>query len=104
MEKKILLDKIKDRIKEKYHPVNIVLYGSRARGDAKTDSDWDLLILINKNLTEKEKLKIQHTLYEVELEADEIINAIIHSENEWNNPLMQVSPFYENVKKEGIVI
>ena len=104
MEKKILLNKIKDRIKEKYHAVNIVLYGSRARGDAKTDSDWDLLILINKNLTEKEKLKIQHTLYEVELEADEIINAIIHSENEWNNPLMQVSPFYENVKKEGIVI
>ena len=104
MEKKILLNKIKDRIKEKYHPVNIVLYGSRARGDAKADSDWDLLILINKTLTEKEKLKIQHTLYEVELEADEIINAIIHSENEWNNPLMQVSPFYKNVKKEGIVI
>ena len=30
----------------------LLLYGSRARGDAKEDSDWDLLILLNKESLE----------------------------------------------------
>jgi len=33
------------RIVEKYHPEQVWLYGSRARGDARLDSDWDLFIV-----------------------------------------------------------
>jgi predicted nucleotidyltransferase len=33
------------RIIEKYHPEQVWLYGSRARGDARPDSDWDLFIV-----------------------------------------------------------
>jgi predicted nucleotidyltransferase len=33
------------RIVEKYHPDQVWLYGSRARGDARPDSDWDLFIV-----------------------------------------------------------
>lgn len=34
------------RIKEKYHPEQIWLFGSRARGDARPTSDWDLLVVV----------------------------------------------------------
>jgi len=27
----------------------LILFGSQARGDAHEDSDWDLLVLLNKN-------------------------------------------------------
>lgn len=33
------------RIVEKYHPEQVWLFGSRARGDARPDSDWDLFIV-----------------------------------------------------------
>lgn len=34
------------RIEERYHPEEIWLFGSRARGDARPTSDWDLLVVV----------------------------------------------------------
>jgi predicted nucleotidyltransferase len=33
------------RIVERFHPQRVVLFGSRARGDAREDSDYDVLIV-----------------------------------------------------------
>lgn len=46
-EKSIVLKKIKSIIKQIEPQAEIILYGSRARGDERPDSDWDLLILVN---------------------------------------------------------
>jgi len=35
-----------DRIVAKFHPLQIILFGSRARGDNKVDSDIDLLVVM----------------------------------------------------------
>src|SRR5687768_4457841 len=35
-----------DRIREQFHPRQIWLFGSRARGDNRDDSDWDLLAVV----------------------------------------------------------
>jgi uncharacterized protein len=35
-----------DRIEEKYRPLQIWLFGSRARGDARPWSDWDLFVVV----------------------------------------------------------
>src|SRR4051812_36778161 len=42
------------RIVEKYHPEQVWLYGSRARGDARPDSDWDLFIVAPDATPERE--------------------------------------------------
>jgi hypothetical protein len=34
----------------------------------------------------------------------EIINAIIHTRQEWNDPLMKSTPFFQNIVKEGITV
>jgi predicted nucleotidyltransferase len=39
-----LLKYITDTIVEHFHPRRIILFGSRARGDARPDSDVDLLV------------------------------------------------------------
>lgn len=36
------------RIREEYKPRRIVLFGSRARGDAREDSDFDLMVVVDK--------------------------------------------------------
>jgi hypothetical protein len=34
------------RIKEAYNPIDVILYGSRARGQATAQSDWDLKVIV----------------------------------------------------------
>jgi hypothetical protein len=41
------------RIKEKYDPIDVVLYGSRARGDATAQSDWDLKVIVSDDAPER---------------------------------------------------
>lgn len=100
MERKKLLQKIKYKIIKDYPSAKITLYGSRARGDYQADSDWDLLILIDKEITEKQKFALRHKLYDIEWDVDEVICSIIHSKKEWAK--LRITPFYKNVQKDGI--
>ena len=47
-EKKALAE-LKEKIKEKYPDAEIILYGSKARGDCDENSDIDLMIIIKDN-------------------------------------------------------
>lgn len=79
----------------------VILFGSRARGDARHDSDWDFLILMkDKKLTKAEKNSLRNSLYEIELEADEVISSLIHSKYEWEK--RWVTPIYQIIKEEGL--
>jgi uncharacterized protein len=40
------LEQLLHRIEERWHPYQVWLFGSRARGDASDDADWDLLVVI----------------------------------------------------------
>jgi predicted nucleotidyltransferase len=80
----------------------IYLYGSRARGDAKKASDWDLLILLNTNTVSFEyETKIMDDFYNIELETGEVITPLVYSKSDWINH-HSVTPLYENIEKEGI--
>lgn len=96
-----ILKQIKSNILESDPSAKIYLYGSRARGTSKPDSDWDLLILLNKEkISTDDELKITYSLYDLEFEIGEVISPMVYSEIEWNNKY-KITPFYINVMKEG---
>ncbi len=98
--KKILSD-IKKTVKGKYPDAQIILYGSRAKGIARDDSDWDLLILLNKEkITPEIEESVTYPLYDLEIEFGEVISPMVYSLNEWNSKY-KITPFYYNVMKEG---
>ncbi|MDP2734191.1 MAG: nucleotidyltransferase domain-containing protein [Hoeflea sp.] len=41
------------RIKEAYDPIDVILYGSRARGEATSQSDWDLKVIVADDAPER---------------------------------------------------
>jgi len=82
----------------------IILYGSFARGDHRADSDVDLLILLNQDqVSRQDEKRIKYPLYELEFETGQIISPIVLSKSTWEHK-HRITPFYENVTREGIVL
>lgn len=78
------------------------LFGSRARGDSKPNSDWDILILVNDaKVTNTIEDKFRDDLYEIELESGQIISTFIYPKVYWRNTLVY-SPLYANVQADGV--
>ena len=99
-----ILNQIKRIVKDKEPSAKIYLYGSRSRGTAKDNSDWDLLILLNKDdISNEVEREITYPLYDLEFETGEVISPMIYSEKEWNSKY-KVTPFYQNVMREGILL
>ena len=96
-----ILDRIKSIVLDKDPLAKVYLYGSRARGTMKPDSDWDLLILLNKDkITDDIERSVTYPLYDLEFEIGEVISPMVYSEKEWNSK-HSITPFYSNVMREG---
>ena len=81
----------------------VILFGSQARGDTRDDSDWDLLVLINKEKKTIEDEDIYgYPFDKIGWNYGVAINAILYSTEEWSK--RKITPFYKNVEKEGIEI
>ena len=79
----------------------IILYGSHARGDERVDSDWDLLILLNKSKIETADFDlISYPLYELGWSEGELFSPKLYTIDDWKK--RSFTPFYKNVEKEGI--
>ncbi|MBF0353000.1 MAG: nucleotidyltransferase domain-containing protein [SAR324 cluster bacterium] len=104
MKQKELIQHVKQAIFEVEPNAEVILYGSRSRGDFNNDSDWDFLILVDRVVSDKQVDCIRHRLYEIEWQAGEVISSIIRSRQEWNSPLYQVMPLHQRIEQEGIKV
>ena len=104
MDRKELLNRIKSGIYERDPKAEVYLYGSRARGDNRTDSDWDILVLTPRNkVTFDYESNLRDPLFDIELESGQVISLLVYSKSDWKNK-MAYSPLFSNVQKEGIKI
>jgi len=94
---------IRGKIHEIDPAAKVILYGSRARGDERPDSDWDVLVLTDYPVTVEKERAFRNNLFELELETGEPFSVFVFSENEWESR-QRITPFYLNICKEGIQI
>jgi predicted nucleotidyltransferase len=99
-----LLGKCRDAVRAVVPGSELILYGSRARGDAGLESDYDLLILIDGPVDWKLEDQIRQRLYGIELESGAALSVSAYSRSAWCSPLYRAMPFNQNVEKEGIIL
>ena len=99
---RLIIRKVKEKVLAIDSEAKITLFGSRARGDARKDSDWDFLILMDSPVNFHLKNKLRNELYDIELETGEIIGTIIENKEDWDRKI--VTDIHKNIAKEGIAI
>ena len=93
--------KIRDSINVVDSKAHVIIFGSRARGDAERESDWDILILTDYTVSTDIEKKFRNKLFDLEIESGEVFSTFIYQKKDWNKR-HKVTPLYRNIKKEGV--
>jgi hypothetical protein len=104
MENKLTIEMLRDFAGKTMVPGSKVwLYGSRARGDYGPYSDWDLLVLLDKDKISDEdfdKFAYSFILYGCQFDAD--VSPQLYTYKDWEK--RKITPYYQNVEQDKKVI
>ena len=96
------LSQIKENVLEVEPTAQVWLYGSRAKGNAREDSDWDILVLSSKEKlsVKEESLFIDH-ICDLMVKTGQAIQLFAYGLKDWHTR-HSVTPFYNSVQSEAI--
>lgn len=97
-----ILDRCKSAILKVDPTAEVILFGSRARGEAEEDSDYDLLILTDGEDGPRRARLFLDKIFPVEIETGAVISFILRSRARWNAAPFVATPFHRNVEREGL--
>ncbi|MBQ9474107.1 MAG: nucleotidyltransferase domain-containing protein [Bacteroidales bacterium] len=99
-----MLEKIKANILAVDPQAEVWLYGSRSRGTAHEDSDWDVLVLSPKDtLSVREEGVFIDNMTDLMIETGQVVHLFAYGKADWHGR-HSVTPFYQNVSREALRI
>jgi predicted nucleotidyltransferase len=91
-------------LKSKLPVERVILFGSKARGDAAADSDIDLLVLTSRPVTPELREALSDLAFQVSLRNDAVLSFIAASSQEWDNGLLRYTLIHQEVERDGCEI
>ncbi len=99
-----ILEQLKLKVKQTLpQGAKLLLFGSRARGDASAESDWDFLLLLDKPaLQDDDYNKYVYPIVRTGWNLGEYFSVKTYTIQEWLS--RKGTPFYKNVEREGFAV
>ena len=87
------------------HIRQMIMYGSRARGDAEEDSDLDLIALVDEKTPELEQ-RLDEIAYNLmwDLDFKPIISLKVFAEERFRSAAAKGYSYYRTIEREGITV
>ena len=104
MESKLLAKEIKQHLNAHLNNIvaDVVIFGSRVKGTADSNSDYDVLIILNTDYDQKMKKIINGLCYDFDLNYDIFLDTQIISQSELRNNIRGKHPMFKVALKEGL--
>jgi len=102
MDQKDFLNQIKNVVLSYDDKAQVILYGSRARGDFKKDSDWDILVLTPNKVDSLYRNNLIDLIFDLELKYLQQISTLVIDQKKWEE--WEILPLYKNIAREGVLI
>ncbi len=99
-----IVNKLKSRLQNKVNLHQVLLFGSRARGDAEPDSDMDLLVILNKPVSRQSRKIVPDNAWEIGFDAGVVVVPVIVNRNNWENGPDKLSLLAMAIREEGMRI
>ena len=79
----------------------VILFGSKARGQADEHSDLDLLVISSCPVTARLRDAVSEKLADINLQNDVILSSVVVSETDWADGLIRYLPLCAEVERDG---
>ena len=101
---KNVLDAFKALLSKRLSLYRVILFGSRARGDAMPYSDMDVLVILNESTGEQDNDYVSDCAWEAGFEHGIVVVPVVFTREEWENSPERYSLLAQAVREEGVLI
>jgi predicted nucleotidyltransferase len=99
---KRILDKFKSLLINRVKVYKLILFGSRARGDASPASDMDMIVIVDGPITDEESNYISDCAWEAGYEHGIVVVPVVFTRKEWERGPERYSLLAQAVEREGV--
>ncbi len=97
-----ILKGFKERISHRFSAAQVILFGSRARGDADPQSDADVVVILKNSPSEEDQEFISDSAWEAGYPYGLVIVPVVFSLEEWESGPERFSLLVQAVQSEGV--
>jgi predicted nucleotidyltransferase len=101
---RIAVKMIAEVLRKHFTVEEIILFGSKSRGDDEKHSDIDLLIVTDQTLHWKDEKAIVELMFDTGMKYDVIFSPLFVSSEEWNKGIFTEFPVYKEIIRDGALV
>ena len=101
-QEKEILKEFREKVTERFPSSQVILFGSRARGDAGPQSDADVVVILKNAPSEEDEDFISDSAWETGYPYGLVIVPVVFSLEEWESGPERFSLLVKAVQTEGV--